>query len=72
MFSRLLVGNSVFHWVSSVKSCCDTAFCQLLPVSVSLQNLTVLNMPSAFYFTIFLSCIDYCLGHIHKVNLAVS
>lgn len=26
-------------------------------------------MPSTFYVTIFLSYRDYCLGHIHKVNL---
>lgn len=33
--------------------------------------LTVLSTHPAFY-VIISSCIDYCSGHIHKVNLAVS
>lgn len=63
---------TVFSIELATKRAAVTVFYQLLPVLVRLQNLTVLNMPSAFGFIIFLSHIDYCLGHTHKVNLAES
>lgn len=65
MFSRLVLGNVILHRVSYVKIWCDTIFYHPLPL-----YLTVLSTHPAFY-VIFSSCIDYCLGHIHKGNGAV-
>lgn len=65
MFSRLVLGNVILHRVSYVKIWCDTIFYHPLPI-----YLMVLSTHPALYVIIF-SCIDYCLGHIHKVDLAV-
>lgn len=75
MFSALVLGNIIFHylplvslWRSPVMS-----FHIFLSISVNLQNHNgVRDEPSTFYVCIFPSCIDYCLGHIHRVNLVVS